>query len=73
MLFRSLPSGRARRGHRLQRRAAGGAVRDPRARSLLLNVAKAGAVVLSATWNFIGFGTFALIDRRSIEDTQDAR
>jgi hypothetical protein len=27
--------------------------------------------VLSATWNFIGFGTFALVDRRAIEDAQE--
>lgn len=40
--------------------------------TLLLNVAKTGAVVLSATWNFIGFGTFALVDRRAIDDEQDA-
>ena len=40
--------------------------------TLLLNAAKAAAVVLSATWNFIGFGTFALVDRTPIEEAQRA-
>lgn len=44
----------------------------PTSDTLLLNVAKTGAVVLSATWNFVGFGTFALVDRRAIEDAQAA-